>query len=136
METLSDIKAQPIEGLIDERLERESAIGNEGNVQLLEDLRLYYGLYEYQEALAEFIWYLVDRVSPICFDSDLVGDESRVFFVDGPILRFEILSSRHLPRRAKRAIGAYRTISYLLPWTKDHRPFFHHCVVFDIVSFQ
>jgi len=65
--------------------------------------------------------------------SNLVEDESRIFFLDGPILRFEILSSKHLPRKVKHAIGAYRTISYLLPWTKDHRPYFHHGIVFDII---
>jgi hypothetical protein len=75
----------------------------------------------------------VDRVSPVCFDSDLVENGSRIFFMDGPILRFEILSSKHLAREVKHAIAAYRTISYLLPWTKDLRPFFHHGVVFDII---
>jgi hypothetical protein len=133
MEILSDPRPMPIETLIDERLERESALGHEENVQLLENMRLYYRLPEYQEALTEFIWYLVERTSPVCFDSNLVEDGSRVFFMDGPILRFEILSSKHLPREVKHAIGAYRTISYLLPWTKDHRPFFHHGVVFDII---
>jgi hypothetical protein len=133
METLADPRPKPIEKLIDERLEKESAIGHEENVRLLENLRLYYRLPEYQEALTEFIWYLVERASPVCFDSNLVQNGARVFFMDGPILRFEILSSEHLPPEVKHAIGAYRTISYLLPWTKDHRPFFHHGVVFDII---
>lgn len=133
MEILSDREPKPIETLIDERLEKESKIGSEENVQLLENMSLYYKLPEYQEALTEFIWYLVDRVSPVYFDSNLVRNGSRVFLMDGPILRFEILSSEHLPPQVKHAIGAYRTISYLLPWTKDHRPFFHHGVVFDII---
>jgi hypothetical protein len=133
MEGLSDPKPKPIETLIDERLEKESALGNEENVQLLEDMRLYYRLPQYQEALTELIWYLVERASPVYFDSDLVKDGSRVFLMEGPILRFEILSARQLPREVKHAIGAYRTISYLLPWTKDHRPFFHHGIAFDII---
>jgi hypothetical protein len=133
MKTLSDPRPRPIERLIDERLENEIAIGHEENVRLLENMRLYYRLPEYQEALAEFIWYLVERISPVHFDSNLVQNGSRVFSLEGPILRFEILSARHLPQEVKHAIGAYRTISYLLPWTKDHRPFFHHGVAFDII---
>jgi hypothetical protein len=133
MKTLLDSEFKPIEELLDDRLEKESRIGNEENVQLLENMRLYYKSHEYQQALTEFIWYLVDRVSPISFDSNLVENESRFFFLEGPILRFEILSSEYLPQEVKHAIGAYRTISYLLPWTKDHRPYFHHGVVFDII---
>lgn len=133
METQSDPRPMPIETLIDERLQKESVLGNEENVQLLENMRLYYRLPEYQEALNEFIWYLVDRTSPVSFDSNLVQNGSRVYCMDGPILRFEILSSKHLPQKVKHAIGAYRTISYLLPWTKDLRPFFHHAIAFDII---
>jgi hypothetical protein len=131
METLSDSRPRPIEELIAERLETESNIGNEENVQHLETLRLYYQLPRYQEALTDFIWYLVDRVSPVCFDGNLVKNGSRIFSVEGPILRFEILCAKHLPPEVKHAIAAYRTISYLLPWTKDLRPYFHHGIVFE-----
>jgi hypothetical protein len=133
MEALADSKFKPIDELIDERLEKENRIGNEENIELLENMRLYYKVPEYQEALTEFIWYLVDRVSPVSFDGNLVENESRIFFSDGPILRFEILSSKHLSQKVRHAIGAYRTISYLLPWTKDHRPYFHHGIVYDII---
>jgi hypothetical protein len=133
MKALSNVKAKSIEELIDERLENESRIGHEANVQRLENMRLYYRHHDYQEALAEFIGYLVDRISPVRFDSSLVENGSRIFSLEGPILRFEILSSRDLAQEVKHAIGAYRTISYLLPWTKDLRPYFHHSIVFDSI---
>jgi hypothetical protein len=133
METLSDSRPRPMEELIAERLEKERNMGNEVNVQLLETLRLYYQHREYQEALTDFIWYLVDRASPVYFDGNLIENGSRIFSVEGPILRFEILSAKHIPPDVKHAIAAYRTISYLLPWTKDLRPYFHHGIVFELI---
>ena len=34
--------------------------------------------------------------------------EHNILSLDGPILRFEILSSQHLPPEVKHAVGAYR----------------------------
>lgn len=133
MKTLSDSRPRLIEELIAERLEKESNLGNEGNAQLFETLRLYYQLPQYQEALTDLIWYLVDRVSPVYFDGNLIENGSRIYSVEGPILRFEILSAKHLPPKVKHAIAAYRTISYLLPWTKDLRPYFQHGIVFELI---